>query len=84
MDTGLAAEAEARRKGDAGAREMIVQELDTIKLELVQRNEMESTNLKLEMKHVRDSVDTEVRWAASAGSRPLTGAPGGLMALWYD
>ena len=45
VDTGLAAEAEARRKGDTGARDMLVQELETIKLELMQRNEVENSGI---------------------------------------
>ena len=56
LDSGLAAEAEARRKGDGAARDLVLTELEGFKHDLEQIRGVESQQTRQELAHMHGLV----------------------------
>jgi hypothetical protein len=73
VDSGLAAEAEARRKGDGAARELVLHELEGFKHDLEQIRSVESQQAKQELAHMHNRVTQEMSVEANARCQALEG-----------
>lgn len=66
-----AAEADQRRKGDAGAKDIVVAELASMRKELQQRLELEIATVKQDIEGARESVESNLRHEAAAQHQAL-------------
>jgi hypothetical protein len=60
VDSGLAAEAEARRKGDGAARDLVLNELEGFKHDLEQLRSIESQQTRQELAHMHGLVRAQL------------------------